>query len=347
MFIRNAWYLAAWSDELGAAPLARRICNQPVVLYRDRQQGAVALEDRCCHRSAPLHLGRIVDAGLQCGYHGLVFDHTGRCVEIPAQVLIPDRARIRSYPVVEKDQLVWIWMGEADRADATKIIDYPYHDDRANWPHRHTVMHIKASYLLSLDNLLDMTHAAYVHGNTVGGGDPMSFIQAKEELTSRPDGLKLTRWLLDVDPPPTYVKAVGFKGRVDRWAEFNFVAPGSVLHWAGAVNVGQGAYENGNREGGFSIRTLNVLTPETEHSCFYFWSVAHGYRQDDPEATAQVFKAVAETFLEDKVMVEAQQLRLAEFGEAGLIGVANDRTRIQMRRTVDNLLAAEAQTTGT
>ena len=262
MFIRNAWYLAAWSDELGAQPLARRICNQPIVLFRDRQHGVVALEDRCCHRAAPLHRGRVVDAGLQCGYHGLVFDHAGQCVAIPSQVFIPERARVRSYPVVEKDQMIWIWAGDPACADTSKVIDYPFHNDNRNWPHRHTVMHIKANYLLLLDNLLDMTHAAYVHGKTVGG-NPMAFVDSKEILTGRPDGLNLMRWLLNVDPPPTYVKAVGLKGKVDRWAEFNFVAPGSVLHWAGALNVGQGAYERGNREGGFSLRTLNVLTPET------------------------------------------------------------------------------------
>lgn len=343
MFIRNAWYIAAWSDEVDTKPLARRICNQPVVLFRDRQHGAVALEDRCCHRGAPLHLGRVVDSGLQCGYHGLVFDSAGQCVEIPAQVLIPERARIRSYPVVEKDQLIWIWTGDPAKANTSKIIDYPFHNDRKNWPHKHSVLHIKANYLLLVDNLMDNTHVGYVHRTTIGG-DPLAFVKAKEILTRRADGLKLMRWLLNVDPPPTYAKAVGFKGKVDRWAEFDYVAPGNVALWSGALNVGEGAYENGKREGGFSLRTLNVLTPETESSCFYFWSSAIGYNQDDPEAIEQMFKAVEETFLEDKAMVEGQQLRLEEFGETSLIGIANDSTRIQMRRTVEKMLAEESQT---
>src|SRR4051812_44748138 len=81
--LRNAWYIAAWADELGATPLARRICNEPIVLFRDRDGRAAALEDRCCHRAAPLHLGGVVENGLQCGYHGLIFDGSGRCVTIP------------------------------------------------------------------------------------------------------------------------------------------------------------------------------------------------------------------------------------------------------------------------
>jgi phenylpropionate dioxygenase-like ring-hydroxylating dioxygenase large terminal subunit len=74
MFIRNAWYVAAWGDEIGETPLARRICNEPVVLFRDREGRVAALVDMCCHRGAPLHMGRVVEEGLQCGYHGLVFD---------------------------------------------------------------------------------------------------------------------------------------------------------------------------------------------------------------------------------------------------------------------------------
>ena len=85
MLLRNAWYIAAWSDELGAQPLARRICNEPIVLFRDKENHAAALADRCCHRAAPLHLGTVIESGIQCGYHGLVFDGSGRCVMIPEQ----------------------------------------------------------------------------------------------------------------------------------------------------------------------------------------------------------------------------------------------------------------------
>ena len=80
MFIRNAWYVAAWGDEIGETPLARRICNEPVVLFRDREGRVAALVDMCCHRGAPLHMGKVVEEGLQCGYHGLIFDRAGTCV---------------------------------------------------------------------------------------------------------------------------------------------------------------------------------------------------------------------------------------------------------------------------
>jgi phenylpropionate dioxygenase-like ring-hydroxylating dioxygenase large terminal subunit len=108
VFVRNAWYVAAWADQLGEQVLARRICNDPVVLFRQKDGKVAALEDRCCHRAAPLQYGQVVRRGLQCGYHGLVFDGTGQCVHIPWQEQIPADARVRSYPVMEKDALIWI-----------------------------------------------------------------------------------------------------------------------------------------------------------------------------------------------------------------------------------------------
>ena len=224
MLLRNAWYIAAWADELGAEPLARRICNDPVVLFRDGAGKAAALADRCCHRAAPLHLGSVVEAGIQCGYHGLVFDGAGRCVAIPGQRLIPDDARVRAYPLVEKNQLVWMWMGDPALADPAEIVDFPYHDDPAHWPNKHDVYPIKGNYMLMVDNLMDLTHLGYLHAKTVGG-NPGAHVEAEMKTTRTPTGLKFTRWMRNSVPPPSYVKAAGFQGRVDRCQEFEFVAP--------------------------------------------------------------------------------------------------------------------------
>src|SRR2546423_1360425 len=82
-------------------------------------------------------MGTVVEEGIQCGYHGLVIDGYGRCVRIPGQRLIPEDARVRNYPAVEKDQLVWVWMGDPARADTATIVDFPYHNDPGKWPNKH------------------------------------------------------------------------------------------------------------------------------------------------------------------------------------------------------------------
>jgi phenylpropionate dioxygenase-like ring-hydroxylating dioxygenase large terminal subunit len=339
MLLRNAWYIAAWADEIGAEPLARRICNDPVVLFRDGTGKAAALADRCCHRSAPLHQGSVVEAGIQCGYHGLVFDASGRCIAIPGQRLIPEDARVRSYPAVEKDQLVWIWMGDTALADPARIVDFPYHNDPARWPNKHDVYPIKGNYMLMVDNLMDLTHLGYLHAKTIGG-NPAAHVDAEMKTTRTPTGLKFTRWLKNSVPPPSYVKAAGFTGRVDRCQQFEFVAPSSVLQWTGASDAGA-ATDDPQRDFRFQFRLFHGLTPETETSCFYFWSAANGYRQNEPEATEQLYREIAPTFLEDKTMVEAQQARLDEFGEQGLVDIASDASRMHMRRTVERLIAEE------
>ena len=246
MFIRNAWYVAAWADEIGEAPLARRICNEPVVLFRDRQNRVAALLDMCCHRGAPLHMGQVVEEGIQCGYHGLIFDRSGTCVSVPGQEHILERTRVRSFPVVEQDAFVWIWMGDPAKADVSTIVPWPYHNDAKNWPHKHTMYPIKAAAMLMVDNLMDLTHLGYVHTSTIGG-NPSQHVEAKMQTERTPLGLKFTRWMLNSVPPPTYVKAVGFEGRIDRCQRFEFIAPGSVLQWTGAAEAG--AYRDGDTSG--------------------------------------------------------------------------------------------------
>ena len=350
MFIRDEWYIAAWSDELDEGkPLPRRICDEPLVLFRDGAGRAAALFDRCCHRGVPLQFGSVTELGLQCGYHGLVFDGSGRCVRVPGQERISSRTRVRSYPTVEKDGFVWIWLGEAERADASSILDYPYHNDVARWPHKHARYPIQANYMLMVDNLMDLTHLGYVHVSTIGG-NPAIHVEAEMKTERKPNGLKFIRWMRNSVPPPTYIKAVGFAGRIDRWQEFEYVAPGSVLQVSGAVDAGGGdaAYANqadGVPAGGLIFRLFHGLTPETETTCHYFWSVANGYRQSDPHATEQLFGEIGAAFLEDKRIVEAQQARLSETGEAGLVDIATDGARIHMRRVVEARLAAEAGAT--
>jgi len=234
---------------------------------------------------------------------------------------------------------VWLWMGDPTLADPAKIVDFPYHNDPAHWPNKHAVYAINGNYMLMVDNLMDLTHLGYLHARTVGG-NPGAHVEANMKTVRTPTGLKFTRWMRNSLPPPSYVKAAGFKGRVDRCQEFEFVAPNTVLQWTGATDASI-ATDNPQRDFRFQFRLFHGLTPETETSCFYFWSAANGYRQNDPEATEQLYREIAPTFLEDKEMVEAQQKRPDELGEQGLVDIASDANRTQMRRMVERLIVGE------
>ena len=84
MFLRNAWYVAAWDHEVTADQLfGRTVLGEPLVLYRTRDGRLVALEDRCCHRHYPLREGTLTGDCIQCRYHGFTYDGTGACIRVP------------------------------------------------------------------------------------------------------------------------------------------------------------------------------------------------------------------------------------------------------------------------
>lgn len=340
----NAWYHAAWSHEVGDTPLARTFLNEEVVLFRDADGNACALEDRCCHRATPLRLGEVVREGLQCGYHGLVFDGKGACVKVPGQDVIPPKACVRSYPMLERQEIVWIWMGDPALADASKLhVDFPWNDDHKNWPHIHDMFEIECNYMLLVDNLMDLTHIPYIHRNTIGGGDQGGQVNATMDVTKTDTGVHYIRWMDGIIPPPTYVKGAGFKegALVDRWQEFEYVIPSTVAQWTGALEEGRGAHDNRDQAGGFNLRLYHGATPKTETSCYYFWTPLNGYKPTDEEATKVLHKEIAFTFNEDLEFLESQQKCMAASLDGNFVNIRHDTARVRARAAIEKMINDE------
>lgn len=121
--LKNVWYVAALSREVKRGALHKTIiCGEPVVLFRDQAGKPFALRDICPHRGIPLSYGRVVQDQVECPYHGWKFDGTGVCREIPSlcsgQDLDPTKIKVRSWPLEERQGVIWIFMGEKD-ADPT------------------------------------------------------------------------------------------------------------------------------------------------------------------------------------------------------------------------------------
>jgi vanillate O-demethylase monooxygenase subunit len=342
-YVKNGWYVAAWQEEITDQPLARRLGDEPVVLYRGHDGRAVALLDRCPHRGAALSLGEVTPDGLQCNYHGLVFARDGKCVVIPNQDRIPSQACVKSFPLVEKDGMAWIWLGDPALADESKIVDYPYHNDGKTWPRRNGMIRIEGHYMLLIDNLMDLTHIGYMHKRTIGSGPGAEYADALMDVKRNERGVRMTRWIFDHTPPNTYVKAVGFKGKVDRWHEMDFVSPGAVMMYAGASDAGTGAYENNTRDdGGVKLRIFHAATPETGSSFHYFFSMMTGFNQDNPKTIEFYESEVLKTFPEDAAFVASQQKRLEEIPQPQ-IDTMHDAARVQVRRYYQDKLAQETQ----
>jgi phenylpropionate dioxygenase-like ring-hydroxylating dioxygenase large terminal subunit len=337
MFLKNAWYVAANDHEIERKPLGRVLLNEPVVMYRKEDGTVVALEDRCMHRHLPLSMGKVVGDHLQCHYHGLQYDGAGKCVRIPGQDMVPPTAKIRTYPVVERYKWVWIWMGDPALADPAKIVDYHWLDDE-NWGARSSYLHVKANWQLIVDNLLDLTHLAFVHETTIGNSALVD--NASVKVTRGPEDVLVTRWIINSPAPPTFVKAGGFTEPVDRWQIIDWRPPACIRLDVGATPTGTGAPE-GKRVGGIEMRNLNAITPETENTCHYFWGQAHSWDAKNGALSDMLLGQIRLAFLEDVSVFEAQQKNLEMIKNPPQLDINADTGVIQARRIIDRLYADE------
>lgn len=340
-FPLDRWWVAGFAWELGKEPVARTLLGRSVVLYRTPDGNVAALEDRCCHKDLPLSCGVIEERGLRCGYHGLLFNANGKCLEIPGQEKIPTRACVRAYTLREKDQILWIWFGTTqDSLPDRDPPAYPVHAD-SRFRFGGGTVHYDAPYQLIHDNLLDLSHLGYVHLKTIGG-NPGLHMNAALKVDGQGDQVRVVRLLPDSDPPPTYAAAWPFgTTRIDRWQEIEFHVS-HLLIWTGAIDTGHGRLDDPHRDG-FHMRGFHGVTPETATSSHYFWTIAtnpHPLKQD---VTQLVIDQTAMTFEEDKTVIEAQWRNQCRFPQRPQIDIHVDVGPNRARRIIDRLVKETQQ----
>lgn len=310
IFLKNCWYVAAWDYELiDGRKLARTILEKPIVLFKGESGKYIALDDRCCHRGAPLSMGRIEGDCIRCMYHGMKYDPSGTCIEVPGQDRIPKTLRVQSYPVEERAHLLWIWMGDPALADPGLIVDYlPLHDP--NWRGLPAYLHYDANWLLIVDNLSDFSHLAFVHTNTLGGSEEYAYKSKPAAIERLDDGFRVERWHRNSAPPPYHRKVIPDKeAKVDRRNIAQMIVPGIFLMETLFAPAGSGA-ENGNLEGTRQYRNCQYMTPETRRTTHFFWNYLHNYDVDNPNIAISLRDSLIEGFYEDKAIIEAQQVLL-------------------------------------
>lgn len=321
MFIKNTWYIAAEPQELAGRPLARTILEKPIVLFRTESGKVVALDDRCPHRFAPLSLGKVVGERIQCGYHGAQFDVNGACALVPGQTIVPPKARLTTYPVIEKHGYVWIWMGDPSGAsDTSSIPDFLYRSGDANWDGGYGHFEsIQANYNLINDNLFDITHAEFVHPESFGG----------EELRVYRNSKPGTDY---IDGQMTW--SATERGIVFRMRSLNMATGGPFYRWMVATSLGLDSYPDPidfdmevswgapsytsfllnsrpagkPREQAAEVCNMHAITPETAGSSHYFYRSVKNY--GDGELSKAFVSGVRAIFDQDKPLLEAQQKRV-------------------------------------
>ncbi|MDR6416333.1 aromatic ring-hydroxylating dioxygenase subunit alpha [Pseudarthrobacter sulfonivorans] len=340
----NAWYVAAWDHEVTRKPMARRIADRPLALYRTEDGKAVALADACWHRLAPLSMGKTVGKdGIQCPYHGIVYNSAGRCASMPAQESINPSATVPSFPVVERNRFVWVWLGDATKADPDLVPDM-HQMDSPDWAGDGETIFAPCNYQLVLDNLMDLTHEEFVHASSIGQEElsESEFVVTHDDRT-----VTVSRWMLNIDAPPFWLKNLrdrfpGFEGKVDRWQIIRFEAPSTIRIDVGVAKAGTGAPE-GDRSQGVNGYVMNTISPETAKSCHYFWAFMRNYCLDSQLLTTQLRNGVHGVFGEDEAMLKAQQEAIDANPDYEFYSLNIDAGGMWVRRMIERMLQAEGR----
>ncbi|MFK7751440.1 MAG: Rieske 2Fe-2S domain-containing protein [Sedimentitalea sp.] len=337
MFLKNAWYVAAWSHEVDRSLQQTRVLGEKICLFRTNEGEVIALEDACPHRKLPLSKGRIKGDTIECGYHGLTFDCAGQCVAAPGKGRIPSNAKVHAYPIHEKYDLVWIWMGNPAMADPSEIFEIAEYDNPDWGVNRGAALEIACNYLYVTDNLLDPTHVAWVHQGSFAQ-DATKDTPLK--ITKKDDGIVVHRWMMDVEPAPFYAKIVAFEGNCDRLQHYEVRYPSQALIRAVFTPAGTGGPDGPLHDDTFIMDSYNFMTPTTASETRYYWFQLRNIRPEDDDLSQMMSDDVKHAFEEDKAVLEDVQVGMAE-KISPHIDLNIDGGQLRFRRQLEVMIANE------
>ena len=347
-YIRNAWYAAGLSEEFAVDELqGHAIAGRPVLLWRSRDGAVGAYDNRCAHKRMPLSEGRVLDDGsLECAYHGLCYVPGGDCVAVPSHPdgPIPKQAKLRPFPVIEQDGVVWVWPGDPDRQHdsrppPTPEITADAWDSVSSGP-----MQVPANYLLLIENLLDISHFYPLHDGNIG--DKANSRIPVKMVEGEVDGNRFVKTIREVEnytQPPFLADWFGYDV-VDRHHTHCMVSPGLTRVEMRVAPPGQLGTE---AERGYVL--LHTHTPEDGTSHVWRWCVnftgglMSRSEPDVPsvERFAEMFPAVA---AEDRWALEKQQ-QMFDFPDEGYTEVflRPDKALRRARQVFSALLRKERE----
>lgn len=338
-FLHNTWYVAAIAAEVDAVKLfARKLLNTSVMIYRKADGTAVAMQDRCPHRFAPLHRGKRVGDEVQCPYHALRFNSEGVCTHSPhGDGSVPARACVRTFPLVERYGFLWIWMGEARRADASRIPRYELLDDPLPTAIGRGYMHMPANYELITDNVMDLSHVDHVHGpllNTAGKLSPQKPPVSEDEQTVT------VRWEWQQHPPMGLFAPLlpDPAAEAEQFVQVQWTAPSNMFLTVGAVQ-GSRAFEKG-----LISWDYHLLTPETETSTHYFFGSLRNFMVESAEFNQMKLDNMISTFkAEDEPLIAAVQAEMGttDFWSLKPALLSCDPAPVKARRRLQMLIDEE------
>ncbi|SCW57070.1 vanillate O-demethylase monooxygenase subunit [Pseudomonas sp. NFACC52] len=346
-WIKNAWYVAMGAVDLAPGQMvSKMILGEPVLFIRESTGQVHGLQDRCPHRGAPLSLGKVIeDLRVQCGYHGLEFNMKGQCVRNPHGAgQIPSGCQIKTYAVLERYGMVWVWPGEG----APDLEKMPRFDmlEPVDLSTRSRVDHVRmpVPYEFIVDNLMDLSHVSFLHDGILGNAHT---IAADTHVIQEGDAITVERFMQRVPPPEYHDLTFLQDGKpVDLWHNIRWEAPCNLLLDVGATRPGSPRSEGSGSYAG------HFLTPETENSTLYHFIAVRltpirGTRESEAQVSARLAELRQLAFAgQDEPMIRAQYENVRRTGgdmQPKLLSI--DAGAVRWRRVMDRLIKDE-QTQG-
>lgn len=328
--LHDFWYVAGLASEFSKELRSRTILEKSLVFYRDEEGTPVILQNRCAHRSFPLDQSKLENGGIRCNYHGIKYNHKGEITDVPCQTKCPNQS-IRSYPAKEIGPLVWVWMGDPEKANEDDIPELDVHD-MDKWTHVVSdYNYVESSYILMHENLCDLSHLPFLHSETFN--TPVEYATTPIETVVEGDEVKYHRTLPELKKLSAFFHpAIDFGGR-----KFTYKSCGHYM--SPATNKGYAEVRaDGSNEEPVCHYVNHYMTPETQNSCHYFWFVARNYELDDHEYSEKTGKTIQKGFDEDRVAVRHMQNLLEndkhDFHE---MSVQADAPGLAMRKIIKRL----------
>lgn len=341
-FLRNSWYCAGWCHEIDEKPKGIRILDEYVVIYRGKAGQAIAMAGRCPHRFAPLDLGVVIDDDILCPYHGLRFGTDGACKHNPhGDGFIPSNAKLKTYVIAEHNTALWVWMGDSNLADRallpaeTALMSAEYSSERM-------ALNLPVNYQLVVDNLLDLTHAPYLHRSTLASTEGMDLSEIPlPDVQFKRDGDRVSSSYHYETMPPSPQLAPYFSDPVGEFKATMLWQPASIL----TLDLRMDPIEGGQSES-IHMPTVHYITPETDKTTHYFAAVSRNRDIHNAAADEHMRTIVAKAFLEeDEPMISRCQDLMggnADIFELGAAILRTDVAGVQARRVLKQKIDEES-----
>jgi phenylpropionate dioxygenase-like ring-hydroxylating dioxygenase large terminal subunit len=327
----KCWYVAATSDELGDAPLGRRLLGRDIVLWRSRGRPVVAFEDRCAHRGFPLSDGHVDGDRVVCGYHGCAYTADGRCVHVPTQSYVPTGMSVRTFPVLEEPPYIWIWPGPPAAAAGSRPPRTPWLND-SGWSTFSDAWRVEANYLMAHEHYLDFSYAPVIYREDVPPG--MERLPAFNQIEVTETTVSYTRVLSEAPLAEWEAQATGLdpKGVYTRRESGTFASPAMhIQRWE--LEADGKIYSN--------VRT-HAITPETDTATRIFMYASYNYAPNNETVAATLQSFVGKLVERDNVILEKVAAHAGYHGWRSGVEFQADAAALRARRIVAVMLAKEA-----